>query len=158
MTFAEDVLETLGDEQITRQEAVHQLIYDVLVEPIGHLNLPTSLVERNIFETHQMRVYGQERPEVEQCRRVAKLWFRWVEYQGMEYPQGIEGTWTRIWELVTVIPRIKEANTNYLAQLLVPPPPPVAGVILSPQQLAVATYSSEGSNSVTGPLREENAE
>jgi len=76
----------------------------------------------------------------------------------MEYPRGIKGNWTGVWELVIAIPRIEEANTNYLAQLLVPPPPPVAGVILSPQQLAVATYSSEGSNSVTGPLREENAE
>jgi len=88
LTVAEDVLESLGDEQVTRQEAAHQLIYDVLVELAGHLNLPTSFVERNAFETHHMRVYGQERPKVGQCRRVVKLWFRWVEY-----PRGVESTW-----------------------------------------------------------------
>uniref|UniRef100_A0A7C9CV65 Uncharacterized protein n=1 Tax=Opuntia streptacantha TaxID=393608 RepID=A0A7C9CV65_OPUST len=105
-----------------------------------------------------MRVYSQECPEVGQCRCVAKLWFMWVETQGVEYPRGVEGTWLRIWELVTVMPRIEEANTNYIVQLLVPPPPPPPGVILSPRPLAVATYSSEGSNSVTGPLGNENQE
>ena len=87
----EDILESLGDEQVTRQEATHQLIYDVLVEPTGYLHLPMSLVERNTYMTHQMRVYGQECPEVGQCRWVVKLWFR-VETQGVEYPWGIEGT------------------------------------------------------------------
>ena len=43
--MAEDVLDSLGDDQDTRQEAAHQLIYDVLVEPAEHVNLPTSLVE-----------------------------------------------------------------------------------------------------------------
>ena len=38
LTVAEDVLETLRDEQMSRPEAAHQLIYDVLVEPTGHLN------------------------------------------------------------------------------------------------------------------------
>jgi len=105
-----------------------------------------------------MRVYGQQHPEVGQCRRVAKLWFRWVETRGVEYPQGVEGMWLRIWELVTVMPRIEEANTNYIAQLLAPPSPPPPGVILSPRPLAVVTYSSEGSNSITGPLRNDNQE
>jgi len=150
LTVAEDVLESLGDDQVTRQEAVHQLIYDVLIEPAGHINLSLSLVERNAFKTQQMRVYSQERPKVGQCRRVAKLWFRWVETQGVEYPRGIEGMWLRIWELVTVMPRIEEANTNYSHH------PP--GVILSSRPLAVTTYSSEGSNSVTGPLRSKNQE
>ena len=109
---------------------MHQLIYDVLVEPAGHLNLPTSLVEQNTYETHQMRVYGQEHPEVGHCRRVAKLWFRWMETKGVEYPRGIEGTWMSLWELVTVMPRIEEANTNYIAQLLAPPPPPPLSAIL----------------------------
>ena len=63
----------------------------------------------------------------------------------------------RIWELLTVMPRIEEANTNYIAQFLASPLPP-SGVILSPQPLVVATYGSEGSNSITGPLHEENAE
>ena len=96
LAVAEDVLESLGDEQVTRQEAAHQLIYHVLIEPAGHVNLPPSLVERNAFETQQMRAYNQERPEVAQCRRVAKRWFRWVETQGVEYPRRNEGTWLRI--------------------------------------------------------------
>ena len=58
----------LGENQIARYEAAYQIIYDVIVEPAGHLNLPTSLVERNIFETHQMKAFGQETPEVGQCR------------------------------------------------------------------------------------------
>ena len=116
-------------------------------------------MEQNAFETQQMRVYSQERPEVGQCRRVHKLWFRWVETQGVEYPRGVEGTWLQIWELVTLMPRIEEVNTNYIAQLFAPPPPPPPpGVILSSRPLAVATYSSEGSNSVTAPLRNENQE
>jgi len=71
-------------------------MYDVLVEPARYLNLPTSLVERNTYETHQMIVYGQERPEMGRSRRVAKLWFRWVETQGVEYSRGVEGTRMRI--------------------------------------------------------------
>ena len=68
----------------------------MLIEPAGHMNLPLSLVEQNAFETQQMRVYSQECPKVGQCRHVAKLWFRWVETQRVEYPRGVEGTWMRI--------------------------------------------------------------
>ena len=88
---------------------------------------------------------------------MATLWFRWVDSQGMECPRGIEGTWTRIWELVTSMPRIEDAHPNYLAQLLAPPPPPTEEM-LSPQPLAMAGFSSESSNSVTGPVRRENEE
>ena len=42
LIVAEDVFESLGDEQVTRQEAAHQLIYDVLIEPAGYMNLPLS--------------------------------------------------------------------------------------------------------------------
>ena len=43
LMVAENVLETLGDDPITRQEAAHQLIYDVLVEPAERQNVPRSL-------------------------------------------------------------------------------------------------------------------
>ena len=33
LIVAEDVLDTLGEEQDARQEAAHQVIYDVWVEP-----------------------------------------------------------------------------------------------------------------------------
>jgi len=56
----ENVLESLGDDSVTHQEAAHQLIYDVLVEPIELLNLRTTLVDRTTFETHQMRLYAHE--------------------------------------------------------------------------------------------------
>jgi len=39
-----------------------------------------------------MRAYARERPEMEQCRRVAKLCFRWLETKGVEHPRGIQGT------------------------------------------------------------------
>ena len=105
-----------------------------------------------------MNGFGQERLMVGQQRRVAKLWFRWAQSQGLEYPRSIEGTWTRIWELVTIMPRIEDANTNYLAQLLAPTPPPPTGDVMSPCSLATAGYSSVGSNSVTGSIRKESEE
>jgi len=90
---------------------------------------------------------------------MAKLWYRWVETKGQEYPGGVQGMWTRIQELVSIIPRVDEANTDYIAVLLVPTPPPPPGTILAPRPLAMAaTISFEGSNSVTGPLRQENEE
>jgi len=45
LTVAKEVLDSLGKDQVARREAVHQIIYDVLVESAGHLNLPTLLVE-----------------------------------------------------------------------------------------------------------------
>ena len=44
--IAEDVLDTLGADQLSWQEAAHQLIHEVLVDPAECLNLPTSLTER----------------------------------------------------------------------------------------------------------------
>ena len=46
----EEVLDDLGEGPEARQEAAHQLVYDVLAEPAEHLNLPSTLVERNAFE------------------------------------------------------------------------------------------------------------
>ena len=83
--MAEEVLDTLGEEQEARPEAAHQLIYDVLLEPAEQINLPTSLVERNTFENQQMTVLELERPLVRQCKRVSILWFRLVESQGLVY-------------------------------------------------------------------------
>ena len=87
----------------------------MLVEPTEHINLPAFPVERNTYENQQMTTLKLERPLARQCRRVATLWFRWVESQGMVYPRDVEGTWTRIWELVTITPRIEIAHPNYLA-------------------------------------------
>ena len=64
----------------------------------------------------------------------------------------------RIWELVTIMPRIEIAHPNYLAQLLAPTPSPPPGGLLCPLPLAMAGYSSEISNSVTGPARRESDE
>ena len=74
----------------------------------------------------------------------------------MEYPWGIEGTWTHIWELVTIMPRIENAHTNYLAQLIEPAPLPPTGDVLSTQPVATNGFSSKSSNSVTGPVHREN--
>ena len=78
-----------------------------------------------------MRIFGQECPEVNLCKRMAKLWYRWVETKGIEYPHGVQGTWTRIRELVTLMSRIEDANTDYIALLLAPSPPPPPGIVLA---------------------------
>ena len=120
---AEDVLETLGSDQRTRQEDADQLIYDVLIEPTEHVDLPVTIIERNAHELQQMRLFSQECPEVNLCKRMAKLWYKWVEIKGMEYPRGVQGTWTRIRELVSIMPRIEDANIDYIVMLLAPSPP-----------------------------------
>jgi len=57
------------------------------------------------------------------------------------------------------MPRIEEANTDYIAMLLALSPPPPPDPVLAPRPLVmVATISFKGSNSVTGPLRQENKE
>ena len=57
------------------------------------------------------------------------------------------------------MPRIEDANTDYIAMLLEPLPPAPPGVVLARIPLTmVATMSYEGSNSVTSPLRNENEE
>ena len=72
---AEDVLETLGSDQRTRQEDADQLIYDVLIEPTEHMDLPVTTTERNAHEIRQMRLFSQECPKVNLCRKIAKLWY-----------------------------------------------------------------------------------
>jgi len=90
---------------------------------------------------------------------MAKLRYQWVETKGTEYPRGVQGTWTRIRELVSIMPKIEDTNTDYIAMLLAPSPPPPPGTVLNPRPLAVAaTISLEGYNSITSPLRNENEE
>ena len=64
LLVAEEVLDDLGEGSVARQEAAHQLICDVLVEPTEYLNLPSTLVERNAFEDQQMAAMELERPVV----------------------------------------------------------------------------------------------
>ena len=66
LLVAEEVLDNLGEGSVARQEAAHQLISDVLVEPAEHLNLPSSLVEHNVFEDQQMTTMELGRPIVRQ--------------------------------------------------------------------------------------------
>jgi len=57
------------------------------------------------------------------------------------------------------MPRIEDANTDYIAMLLEPSPPPPPGAVLAPRPLAmVVTMRSEGFNSAIGPLHNENDE
>jgi len=93
LTVEEDVLEELGRDPQGRQDFALQLICDMLIEPAEHLELPTTLTERNAHDLQQMRLYEQECPNVSLCRRIAKLWYRWVETKGLEYPRGVQGTW-----------------------------------------------------------------
>ena len=158
LVMAEEALDSLGDDPSARQLAAHQLVYDGLMEPTEHIVMPDSLGGRIRFEHRQMDALGEITPTVRQCRRVAAFWYNWVEARGIEYPRGIEGTWKRIWELVSTIYGIENAPPSYLALLLASPPRPPTGEILAPQPLAIAGYSSESSNSVNGPDPSEDEE
>jgi len=50
LAVAEEVLEQLGSDPRTRQASAHHLIQDVLLEPVGQLEMPDTLVEHNAFE------------------------------------------------------------------------------------------------------------
>jgi hypothetical protein len=155
LIVAEDVIDHLGVGEAVRREAALMLIHNLLIEPARRLTLPSTLVERNRFEARQIEALSEELPVVRQCRRVAKFWFKWVEDRGLDYPRCIEGTWTRIWELVALIPGEENAGTAYLALLLAPPPvPPPPGVIQAPS-LPPMTFSSEDPNSVYDSAQEE---
>jgi len=129
---------------------VHQVVRDLLIEPAEHAILPTTLLERNEYEQQLMRSYEQVWPEVRECRKMARLWFRWVETKGLEYPRGFQGTWERIRELVALTPSIEEAHTSRLTALLAPPRPAPAGPRPRPPTYGTS-LSSGSSNSVTGP-------
>jgi len=159
LAVAEEVLEELGIDPRTRQASAHQLIQDVLLEPAGQLEMPNTLVECTAFEQRQMRRYEEECPEVELCRRMATLWYRWVETKGLEYPRGLQGTWTRIRELIVTMPNIETANTDQIAALLASPTPTSSGPVFNPRPLAVVSSINSGSfNSVMGPPRQASEE
>jgi len=122
-----DVLEELGRDARVRQDSMHQVVRDMLIEPAEHAILPTTLLEINEYEQQLMRSYEQVWPEARECRRMARLWYRWVETKGLEYPRGFQGTWERIRELVALTPSIEEAHTDRLSALLAAPRPPPAG-------------------------------
>ena len=158
LVVAEEALDSLGDDSSARQQAAHQLVYVGLMEPAKHIVMPDSLEGRIRFEHREMDALGEITPTMRQCRRVAAFWYYWVDARGIEYPRGIEGTWKRIWELVTTVHGIEYASPSYMAQLLAPPPPPPIGEVLAPQPLAIVGYSSESSNSVNGPDHPEDEE
>ena len=157
LEVAEDVLEELGRDAQTRRDSARQMIRDVLLEPAELVALPSTPLERNEFEQQQMRSYEQVCPEVKECRRMARLWFRWVETKGLEYPRGFQGTWERIRELIALTPSIEEANTDRLTTLLAPPRPPPTGPHPRPPTFGTS-LSSGSSNSVVGPLYRPNEE
>jgi len=155
LTVAEEVLEELGSDPRTRQASTRQLIHDLLLEPAGQLEMPNTLVKRNALEQRQIRRYKEECPKVELCRRMATLWYRWVETKGLEYPHELQGMWARIQELVVTMPNIETANTDQIAALLAPLTPTSSGPVFNTRPLAVVpSISLASSNSVMGPPRQ----
>jgi len=150
LEVAEDVLEDLGRDARTRRESARQMVRDMLLDPTETAALPTTPLERNEYEQQLMRSYEQVWPPVTKCRRMARLWFRWVETKGLDYPRGFQGTWERIRELIAVTPSIEEANTDRLTALLAPPRPPASGPRPRPPTFGTS-LSSGSSNSITGP-------
>jgi len=86
LVVVEDVLEELGRDARARRDSVRQVVRDMLLEPAEHAALPTTFLERNEYEQQLMKSYEQVWPEARECRRMARLWFRWVETKGLEYP------------------------------------------------------------------------
>ena len=73
------------------------------------------------------------------------------------YPHGVQGTWLRVWELVATIPRIEMESTDFITQLLAPPPPTTPpSAATPPTPITIASFSSEGSNSVAVVAQEDN--
>ena len=65
------------------------------------------------------------------------------------YRCGVQLTWFRAWDLVATIPEIEMESTDFLAQLLTPPPPTTPpSIAMLPTPITIATFSSEGSNSM----------
>ena len=150
LEVAEDVLEDLGRDARIRRQSARQMVRDMLLDPTETAALPTTPLERNEYEQQLMRSYEQVWPSVTECRRMARLWFRWVETKGLDYARGFQGTWERIRELIALTPSIEEANTDRLTALLAPPRPPPSGPC--PRPPTVGTSLSFGSsNSVIGP-------
>jgi len=58
------------------------------------MDLSVTSTEKNAYEVRQMRFFSHECPKVDLCRRMAKLWYRWVETKWLEYPRGVQGTST----------------------------------------------------------------
>jgi len=92
------------------------------MEPAEHIVMPDTLGGRIRFEHRQMDALGEITPTVRQYRRVAAFWYNLVDARGIELPRGIEGTWKRIWELVSTIHGIENAPPSYMALLLTSPP------------------------------------
>ena len=150
LEVAEDVLEDLRQDGRTRRDAARQMVRDLLRDPAETAALPTTPIERNEHEQQLLRAYERVWPPAIECRRMARLWYRWVETKGLEYPRGFQGTWERIRQLIILTPHIEEANTDRLTALLAPSQPPPAGP--RPRLPTFSTSLSSGSsNSVTGP-------
>jgi len=98
LEVAEDVLEDLGRDAQTRRDSARQMVRDMLLDPTETAMLPVTPLERNEYEQQLMRAYEQVWPPVTECRRMARLWYRWVETKGLEYPRGFQGAWERIRE------------------------------------------------------------
>ena len=64
------------------------------MEPIEHMDLSVTTIERNAHELRQTRLFSQECPEINLCKKMAKLWYQWVETKSLEYPRVVQGTWT----------------------------------------------------------------
>ena len=80
---------------------------------------------------------------------VAKLWSRKIDTKDVIYPRGVQGARIRVWEPVKTMLGIEGATTDYIAQLLATPPPTTPSALATPPTLiAIATFGSEGSNSV----------
>jgi len=100
LLMAEEHVDSLGNTPLERRNAANRLVNTALIGPAAALHLPTTIVERNQIEYHQMRILFTENPLAEWYKRVAIMWIHWIDFFCAQYPRGLQATMLRMRELV----------------------------------------------------------
>ena len=68
LILAEEQVDFLGDAPLETSNAASQLVNTALIAPVVGQHLPTTIVERNEVEHHQMRLLFLENPQGERYK------------------------------------------------------------------------------------------
>jgi len=107
LILAENQADSLGNTPLGRSDAAMQLINTALIAPVASQQLPITIAERNQIEHLQMTLLFAENSQARRYKRVAKLWPRWTDSFGAQYPRGWQATMLRMRELVDGAPDVE---------------------------------------------------